>query len=108
MSNVNQKRIRKTNNQELKYGPIIYWMSREQRTANNWSLLYAQELAIKQKQQLIVVFTLSSSFLGATLRQYDFMIQGLKEVELNLDKLNIPFVLLAKDPVSDLVSYSKK
>lgn len=108
MINVNPKRIRKINDQELKNGPIIYWMSREQRTASNWSLLYAQELAIKHKQQLIVVFTLSNSFLGATLRQYDFMIQGLQEVESNLHKLNIPFVLLIGDPVLDLISYSKQ
>lgn len=108
MIKVNPKRIRKINDQELKNGPIIYWMSREQRTTSNWSLLYAQELAIKHKQQIIVVFTLSNSFLGATLRQYDFMIRGLQEVESNLNKLNTPFVLLIGNPILDLISYSKQ
>jgi deoxyribodipyrimidine photo-lyase len=27
---------------------ILYWMSREQRVQDNWSLLYAQKLALKQ------------------------------------------------------------
>lgn len=104
----NQSRIRKINEKEIENGPIVYWMSREQRTCNNWSLLYAQELAIKKKQMLVVVFTLSSSFLGATFRQYDFMIRGLQEVETNLNKLKIPFVLLCEDPVSDLLVYTSK
>ena len=105
---VNQQRIRKINKLEITSGPIIYWMSREQRTVGNWSLLYAQELAVKYKQPLVVVFTLSASFLGATLRQYDFMIEGLKEVQLNLSKLNIPFSLLIGDPIIDLITHSKK
>ncbi len=81
-------------------------MSREQRVTNNWSLLYAQELAIEHKKELIVAFTIATSFLGATLRQYDFMIQGLQEVEASLHKLNISFVLLIGDPVSNLISFS--
>lgn len=105
---VNQNRIRKINEREIKNGPIIYWMTREQRTVNNWSLLYAQELALKFNQPLVVVFALSTSFLEATLRQYDFMIKGLQEVENNLHKLNIPFVLLAGNPVLDLISYANK
>ena len=108
MKNIDQRRIRKINNQEIKAGPIIYWMSREQRTVNNWSLLYAQELAIEYKQEIIVVFTLATSFLGATLRQYDFMIQGLQEVETSLHKLNISFVLLIGDPVPELLSFSSR
>lgn len=108
IKNIDQRRVRKINNREIKTGTIIYWMSREQRIINNWSLLYAQELAIEYNQPLIVVFTLSSSFLGATLRQYDFMIQGLQEAEAGLRKLNISFVLLVGDPVADLASFSSK
>jgi len=105
---INQRRVKKINDSEIKNGPVVYWMSREQRTSSNWSLLYAQELAIKHKQPLMVVFTLSTSFLGATFRQYDFMIKGLEEVENNLNKLNIPFILLAGNPVSDLLLYANK
>lgn len=38
------------------------------------------------------------SYLGATRRQYAFMMKGLQEVEQNLKKLNIPFFLLIGEP----------
>lgn len=36
-------------------------------------------------QPLVVVFCLSSSFLGATLRQYGFMLRGLRQLERYVD-----------------------
>ena len=60
---------------------ILYWMSRDQRVQDNWTLLYAQKLALKQNQPLYVCFSLVPTFLGATLRHYYFMLEGLKEVE---------------------------
>ena len=29
-------------------GPVLYWMSRDQRAADNWALLYAQQEAIRR------------------------------------------------------------
>jgi deoxyribodipyrimidine photo-lyase len=86
-----------------KNGPVIYWMSRDQRAEDNWSLIFAQELAIKLQQPMAVVFCLASNFPGATMRHYDFMINGLKEVYSALKQKNIPFYLLAGDP-SDVLS----
>jgi hypothetical protein len=37
-------------------GPVIYWMSRDQRVYDNWALLHAQELA--QKTRAPVIFNL--------------------------------------------------
>jgi deoxyribodipyrimidine photo-lyase len=56
-------------------------MSRDQRVEDNWALIRAQELAKEYKLPLKVVFNLVPKFLEATLRQYSFMIDGLKEVE---------------------------
>ena len=56
-------RVRKLNNQEIGEGPIVYWMDRDIRTKDNWALLYAQELALKNKQPLIVVYNLVIDFL---------------------------------------------
>ena len=67
-------------------GPVVYWMSRDQRTRDNWALLYAQDLAVRAKAPLIVVFCLVPEFLGATLRPYAFMLQGLRGVESDLVK----------------------
>ena len=72
---INRKRIRKIKDGEPVKGPVVYWMSRDQRVHDNWALSYAIELAQDMEEQLIVVFTLVHEFLGATLRQYDFMLK---------------------------------
>ncbi|MCA9364664.1 MAG: deoxyribodipyrimidine photo-lyase [Candidatus Moranbacteria bacterium] len=88
--------------------PIVYWMSRDQRAKDNWTLHYAQEQAMKNDVPLVVVFCLVPSFLGATRRQYDFMLTGLKEVEENLRKKNIEFILLVGNPVEEISKFIKK
>ena len=94
---VNEKRIHQLNRGQASSGPIIYWMSREQRVHDNWGLLYARNLA-GDNQPLIVVFCLATSFPGATLRHYDFMFKGLQEVERELQAYGIPLVVLTGDP----------
>jgi deoxyribodipyrimidine photo-lyase len=79
-------------------GPVIYWMSRDQRINDNWALLYAQRIALKQKSPLVVAFCLVPHFLEATIRQYGFMLKGLKELEAGLLKKNIAFVLTTGTP----------
>jgi deoxyribodipyrimidine photo-lyase len=76
-------------------GPVVYWMSRDQRVRDNWALLHAQELALRQGSPLAVVFCLSPKFLGATARQYGFMLRGLEEVERDLVAKGIPFMIFA-------------
>ena len=64
---------------------------------DNWGLLYAQRLAIKNQLPLYICFCLVPTFLGATMRHYSFMIEGLKEVEMvfYLNKINsIAFLIL--------------
>ena len=77
-------------------------MSRDQRVNDNWALLYAKELAQKHDLHLAVAFCPVPQFLGATGRQYRFLLQGLKEVEKNLKALNIPFYLLQGDPGKEM------
>ena len=99
---VNPKRIRALKKESQAKGPVIYWMSRDQRVNDNWALLYAKELAQKHNSHLAVAFCLVPQFLGATGRQYRFLLQGLKEVEENLQALNIPFFLLQGDPGKEM------
>lgn len=56
---VNPLRIRQLNTCSEIYGPVVYWMNRDQRTSDNWALLYAQEKALVMKTPLLVVFCLS-------------------------------------------------
>lgn len=79
-------------------GPVVYWMSRDQRVNDNWALLFAQDIALRNKRPLVVVFCLVPEFLHATIRQYGFMLEGLQELESTLDKKNIRFILEAGAP----------
>ncbi|MGH2905141.1 MAG: deoxyribodipyrimidine photo-lyase [Solirubrobacterales bacterium] len=74
-------------------GPVIYWMSRDQRVFDNWGLLHAQELAEAAGTHVRVVFCLLPRCGAASRRSYDFMLGGLKEVERDLFDLGIPFEL---------------
>ena len=89
-------------------GPVIYWMSRDQRIHDNWAFQYAQELSVKFNQPMVVVFCLVSGFPGAGLRQYDFLIKGLMEVQVKLKELNIPFFLLLGNPSETLPQFIHK
>jgi deoxyribodipyrimidine photo-lyase len=79
-------------------GPVAYWMSRDQRAEDNWALIHAQELAIRQRAPLIVIFCLVPQFLNATSGHYSFMLTGLQEVSHRLEKLRIPFFLQVGEP----------
>nr|WP_049759821.1 deoxyribodipyrimidine photo-lyase [Pelobacter propionicus] len=102
------RRIHPLNRREGQDGPVVYWMSRDQRAMDNWALLHAQELALERRAPLVVLFTLAPSFLGATLRQYGFMLRGLAETAQLLAKMNIPFYLLRGEPVGQLCSFVER
>ena len=70
---MNTARIRRLNtNGSEGPGPVLYWMSRDQRASDNWALIYAQKVALQKKVSLLVVFCLVPEFLGAAMRQYGF------------------------------------
>jgi deoxyribodipyrimidine photo-lyase len=91
---INNNRVRLLKKGTESNGPVIYWMSRDQRAHDNWALLFAQQLALEKNAKLVVVFTLIPEFLGATMRQYDFMLRGLMEAERELKKYNISFFFI--------------
>ena len=103
---INKKRIHKLNNKSIESGPIVYWMSRDQRVSDNWALLFARELAFDRK--LFVVFNLVPEFSEATLRQYDFMLRGLKETHHKLKNTNIPLHILTGNPADNIPEFIKQ
>jgi deoxyribodipyrimidine photo-lyase len=83
-----------------KSGPVVYWMSRDQRIDDNWAVLYAQAQAhrIGAGTGIHIVFNLADPlFPGANHRSFDFMLRGLKEVQAQAHSKNIPFTLLIGD-----------
>lgn len=86
-------------------GPVVYWMSRDQRSNDNWALLYAQEKAKKMGVPLAVCFSLVPKFLSASIRMYGFMLSGLADVEASLNQKAIPFFLLEGYPYDTLPNF---
>jgi len=99
-------------------GPVILWMSRDQRLDDNWALLFAAQLAANggvnsskssssspPPVPLAVAFNLVPTFLGAGARQFSFMLRGLKELEAKLNAVSkgkVAFFLLEGDPTETL------
>jgi len=102
---VDIRRVRLLNECEERPGSVVYWMSRDQRARDNWALIFAQELALRWRQPLAVVFCLVPRFLGATIRQYGFMLKGLQEVEQVLREKKIGFALIAGRPDKEIPAF---
>lgn len=86
-------------------GPVVYWMSRDQRVNDNWALLWAQQAALIDQKGLMVVFCMIPDYPGATLRHYSFMRQGLVELQENLSQCNIGFRMLEQSPEAILPQF---
>lgn len=105
---IDPNRVRVLKNNSFGSGPVIYWMSRDQRVEDNWALIYAAEQANWLGTELIVVFTLTNHYPSANIRHYDFMIKGLMKVEQQLLKKQIPFVLLTGEPFQVIFKFIKE
>jgi deoxyribodipyrimidine photo-lyase len=105
---VNTKRVRDLNAHAVGAGPVVYWMSRDQRVEDNWALLYAKEQAETRGVPFFVAFNLFLIKERANTRQYEFMFAGLKEVEDSLRTLNIPFFLLEGETVNAFKVFAAK
>lgn len=91
---MHSQRIRSLNNVSAANGKcVVYVMSRDQRVQDNHALLIAQKHALHEKVPLIVFFNLYSQLGIRIFQQFEFMMEGLKEVEKNLQELQIPFIV---------------
>ena len=104
---MDNRRIHILNSASPGRGPVVYWMSRDQRIHDNWALIHAQELGVRFGRSVLVVFCLAPEFLNAAERQYEFMLKGLEIVEKGLHKLNIPFYLLTGAPEDKISGFVK-
>ena len=104
-SRVNVYRVHQMNDVDIdtsRKGPVVLHMSRDQRVSDNWALLFTLQLAKEHGVPAVVCFNLLPKFLGATIRQYGFMLRGLGEVARRLKDVNIPFVLLKGDAKANI------
>ncbi len=105
---MNIQRVHYCTKHDSSMGPVVYWMSRDQRMYDNWALCLAQSQALEKNVPLFVVFCLMPRFLDATHHHYHFMLKGLREVELSLKTKNIPFVLLLGNALDTLPAFLEK
>lgn len=88
-------------------GPVLYWMHREHRARDNWALLHAHAEAVRLGVPLAVVWCLANSFLGATIRQFGFLLRGMQETARHLAAAGIPLVVLRGNPPEEVVGYAR-
>ena len=72
---------------------VVYWMQRAQRGVDNHAVNLAVHLANALGLPLVVYFAGISNFPHANLRHYVFLNQGLPDIEEELAKRNITFVM---------------
>jgi len=86
-----QERIFHLNqNTTLMKGTVVYWITREFRTHDNYSLIAAQEIASDSQSELIVLINLNEEKSIDYLKPFNFFIDGLADLVNNFKKLNIP------------------
>lgn len=79
--------------------PIIYWMQEDHRVDYNYALDFAISLANTHNLPLLVYFTLTDNYPEANLRHYQFMLEGLLDVQMKLKHLNINFWFCLGNPI---------
>lgn len=105
-----ENRIKSLNNKKInkEKEQIIYWMQRSVRTEYNHALEYAVQMSNDLKKNLLVIFALDFDFPEANERSYYFLLESLKDVEMNLKKRGIKFIVLNSSPVQNkIIEYSK-
>ena len=74
----------------MKHATVLYWVSRAIRTHDNQAFYQAQQIALTQNAQLIVLFNAYPKYPYANRRNMDFLLKGLAEMSDKCSKLNIP------------------
>lgn len=83
---------------------VIYVMSRDQRIQDNHALFAGQARALELGVPLLVVFCLYSHSGHRAREHYQFMLDGLTQVEADLAALHIGFMLVLGDPKEVLIN----
>ncbi|CAL4932961.1 unnamed protein product [Urochloa decumbens] len=83
-------------------GPVVYWMLRDQRLADNWAIIHAAGLAAASAPaaRVAIAFALFPRpfLLGARRRQLGFLLRGLRRLSADARARGLPFFLLEGGP----------
>jgi deoxyribodipyrimidine photo-lyase len=105
---ISERRVKNLNSFEIKNRKyVLYWMQSSQRTEYNLALAYAILKANKLNKPIIAFFGITFTYPKANLRHYQFMIEGLKEVNNSLEEIGVKTIVLKKSPEKGIVDLSK-
>lgn len=109
ISMIQLERIQKLNNLSTnKHGNfILYWMQSSQRVEFNHALEYAIEKSNEFQKPLIVFYGLTDSFPEANERHYNFMLEGLQQIESDLKRRDIKFIIRKTSPEIGVLELAK-
>ena len=108
MQQMDPRRIIRTTSKRTGQGPVLYWMSREQRSQDNWALAHAQQWAIDAERQLNVAFCFTDEIKHASSSHYAFMLRGLMEVADKLEERGVAFHLLKGSPGREVADLGRR
>ncbi len=102
-------RVKELNNKHPQDGDyILYWMQAAQRVHYNHALEFAIDQANEKNLPLIVFFSLTPNFPEGNARHYYFLLEGLVQVEADLEDRGIEFVLWQGEPFKGVEKLGKK
>jgi len=82
---------------------VVYWMQRSQRAADNPALNCAVQLANDLGKPVLVYFGLHEAYPMASVRAFQFMLEGLRETAAELESRGIGFVIRREHPQDGIV-----
>lgn len=101
-------RVKSLNERQKTSGDIVlYVMSRDQRVHDNHALLAAQQHALQLGAALVVFVNLSPKVGFRRKEHYQFMLDGLLDVQKELHRLHIGFVVQTGDALSNIGAFTK-
>ncbi len=108
MTELVSRRKTRLNQREPIRGPVVYWMDRDQRIADNWALIAAQQHAIGEQVPLAILFCPGTEPEGGTERQQEFMMTGLQEIEHRAIGFNMPLFIRQGDPAEAVPMFARE
>jgi len=96
---IQQVRIKSLNRKRIHRGDyILYWMQASQRSEYNHALEFAIQQANELNLPVVVYFGLTDRYPEANERHYNFMLQGIQEVQATLSNRQIKMVIGRESP----------
>ncbi|MBA8794798.1 deoxyribodipyrimidine photo-lyase [Friedmanniella endophytica] len=104
---IQAERVQHLNDHDEPTGPddadgryVLYWMQQSARASFNHALEFAIHRANDLELPLLVAFGLMDDYPDANARHYRFLLEGLADVEAELGKRDIAFVLQKGEPAA--------